>query len=300
MKRVQLGISDTYVTILGLGCINFGTTTNETRAFKLLDTYIEQGGNFLDTSNSYAFWNGGDGRSSERVIGNWLKQNQSIRREIVLATKLGALPVDLDKGFDAMQGTSRSVILEEVEKSMEALHTDYIDLLYLHIDDWNTPLEETLGALNEVIKKGYVRQIGCSNFRTWRIEKARQICKENHYPFFSAIQQRASYLQPVADANFGIQVAADGELKSYLQYYKDLTFVSHTSLLNGVYYKYYIEDVNYDTRKNRERLAEVRAQGEGRIPYVLKKITEQYEKGVALFTSSNVEHLKENMKYFEE
>lgn len=71
LKQIPLGKTDTMVTRLGLGCINFGTTTDETTAHNLIDTYLELGGNYLDTSNNYAFWNGGDGRSSERVIGSW-------------------------------------------------------------------------------------------------------------------------------------------------------------------------------------------------------------------------------------
>ena len=111
-----------------------------------------------------------------------------------------------------MQGNSRRVIEKEVERSLAALQTDYIDLLYLHVDDFNTPLEETMEALATAIKKGYVKHIGCSNFRTWRIEQARQICKQYHLPFFSAVQQRNSYFKPVSDADFGVQIAADKNL----------------------------------------------------------------------------------------
>lgn len=299
MKKVQLGKTNYQVTNLGLGCINFGTTTDEKTAFQLIDTYLECGGNLLDTSNNYAFWNGDDGRSSERTIGKWIQANEAARKEIILATKLGALPRDLSKGFEQMQGTSKEVIFEEVQKSLNTLHTDSIDLLYLHIDDLYTPQEETMEALATVVKKGYVKAIGCSNFRTWRIERARKICEENNYPFFSAVQQRYTYLQPVMDADFGVQVAADQELKSYLDYYKDMTMVSHTSLLYGAYFKEQIEDEQYDTLQNRKRLEIVREQGKDAVGFVLKQITEQFVGSVALFTSSNVEHLKENIKYFE-
>lgn len=149
-------------------------------------------------------------------------------------------------------------------------------------------------ALSTVIKKGYVKHIGCSNFRTWRIERARQICAEHDYPFFSAVQQRNSYLKPVSDADFGVQVSADKELESYLSYYKDLTFFSHTSLLYGAYFKDRIEDINYDTRENYDKLYEVRQQ-KNIIPYVLHKITEEFGGSVSLFTSGSADHLKENM-----
>lgn len=298
MEKIRLGLTDYMISKLGLGCINFGTTTDQKKAFELIDTYLQLGGNLLDTSNNYAIWNGGDGRSSERTIGKWLKGNPDTRKQMVLATKLGALPTNIDLGFDSMQGTSRNVIFEEVEKSLYALQTDYIDLLYLHVDDYNTSQEETMCALAEMVSKGYVKTIGCSNFRSWRVESARKICQEKRYPFFSAIQQRFSYFQPVMDADFGVQVAADKELESYMNYYKDLTMVAHTSLLYGAYFKDEIEDEQYDTAQNRAKLTQLRNCGEDRVGFVLKYISEQYGGSVALCTSNNIEHLISNMKLF--
>jgi len=295
MKKIELGNSGVYVSQLGLGCINFGTSTDEKTAFDIIDCYLEKGGNMLDTANNYAIWNGGDGRSSERTIGKWIKNNPQRRNEFILATKLGALPVDVNKGFDDMQGTGRKTIFEEVEKSLYAMNTDYIDLLYLHIDDMKTPQEEVVSTLAEVIKKGYVKNIGCSNFRTWRIEKARQICLKNNFPFFCAVQQRYSYFQPAMDADFGVQVSADNELKSYMEYHKDLTLVSHTSLLYGAYFKDNIEDSAYDTVQNRQRLAKLKKEKNPAV-FVLKYITEQFGGSVALFTTNTKEHLCANME----
>ena len=294
MRKIKLGCSELYVSQLGLGCINFGTSTDEQTSFDIIDCYLEKGGNMLDTANNYAIWNGDDGRSSERTIGKWIKNNPERRKDFVLATKLGALPKDAAKGFDDMQGTDRKTILEETEKSLYTMNTDYIDLLYLHIDDFNTPQEEVMSALAEMINKGWVKNIGCSNFRTWRIEKARQICSNNNYPFFCAVQQRYSYFQPVADANFGVQIYADNELKSYIDYYKDLTLVSHTSLLFGAYFKDNIDDNAYDTKQNLERLKNLKKENNPAV-WVLKYITEQFGGSIALFTTNNKEHLCSNM-----
>ena len=237
-----------------------------------------------------------DGRSSERTIGKWIKNNPERRKEFVLATKLGALPRNAEKGFDDMQGSDRKTIIEETEKSLYTMNTNYIDLLYLHIDDFKTPQEETMSALAEIHKKGWVKNIGCSNFRTWRIERARQICLKNNYPFFCAVQQRYSYFQPVIDADFGVQIVADDELKSYIEYCKDLTLVSHTSLLYGAYFKENIEDSAYDTRLNRERLQKLKGE-KNPAAWVLKYITEQFGGSVALFTTNSKEHLCTNMEY---
>lgn len=299
MRKIKLGVTDYQISQLGLGCINFGTATEEKQAFLLMDKYMELGGNLFDTANNYAVWNGGDGRDSERTIGKWIKANPDARSNMFLCTKFGALNETTGHGFDSMQGTSRNVIMTELEKSLEALQTDYIDMLYLHVDDYDTPQEETMATLSEIIKKGYVRTIGCSNFRTWRIERAREICRENDYPFFSAIQQRYTYFQPVMDADFGVQICADKELESYLNYYKDLTMISHTSLLYGAYFKDNIEDEQYDTAMNRRRLEELKNSGMNPVDFVLIHITEQFGGSVALVTTDNVKHLEGNIKRFE-
>lgn len=300
MRKIRLGATDYKVSVLGLGCINFGTTTKEAQAFRLMDKYVELGGNLFDTSNNYAVWNGGEGRDSERVIGKWLKNNKTVRSDIFLCTKLGARGEDGSSGFEAMQGTSRKVILSEVDKSLDTLHTDYLDMLYLHVEDMKTSQEETMEALAEVIKKGYIKTIGCSNFRTWRIEKAREICRKQGLPFFSAVQQRYSYLQPVMDADFGVQINADKELESYLDYYKDMTMVSHTPLLYGAYFNNKIEDEQYDTLMNHKRLMKVQESGINPVHFVLKDITSQYGGSIALVTTNSVEHLEQNIRAFDE
>lgn len=294
MNKVRLGNSELYVSKLALGCINFGTTTKENTAFSILDAYIDNGGNFLDTANNYAIWNGGNGKESELTIGKWIKSHGN-RKEYILATKLGAYPKNIIDS-STMQGLSRKVILEEVEKSLTNLNTDYLDLLYLHVDDYNTPQEETLETLNELIKKGIIKEIGCSNFRTWRVESLRNICEKYDYRFFCAIQQRFSYLNPTMDANLYPQIAADNELKEYIQFYKDLTMVAHTPLLYGLYNNLEITQEEYDTLTNRKKLQKLHYEDKP-IPWVLKYITEQFGGSVAVFTTSSIEHLVENMTY---
>ena len=298
MNRIELGKSGLLVSQLGLGCIDFGTKTNENRAFELIDTYLQNGGNLLDTANNYAFWNGGDGRDSERTIGKYLKSNLGARNSMVLCTKLGALPTDLNRGFESMQGNGRDTILTEVEKSLEALNTDYIDLLYLHVDDFNTDLEETLSALDEVVKKGFVSNIGCSNFYTWRIEQARRICTENGYKFFCAVQQRHSYLEPVMNADFDVQIVANNELKKYLELYQDMTLVSYAPLLGGMYNNGLIEDTRYQTSENEKKLKKLRENNEDPNAWVLSHITRDFGGSVVLFTTNEVEHLHRNMRDF--
>ena len=296
MKKMLLGNSSLEVSILGLGAINFGTITNEEDSFKIINEYILNGGNFIDTANNYAIWNGGNGSESEKTIGKWL-QNYSNRSDVIIATKLGALPKDnSSKDFSNMQGLSRAVVIDSVKKSLENLKTDYIDLLYLHVDDYNTSQEETLCTLNELINEGVIKEIGCSNFRTWRIESARNICEKYKYKFFCAVQQRYSYLSPALEANFFPQVVADEELKEYMNWYKDMTLVAYSSLLGGQYNQKEIIKNEYKTFYNAIKLNKLLKEEKDPNSWVLKYVTEQFGGSVALFSTSKIDHLKSIMQ----
>ena len=252
--------------------------------------------NLIDTSNNYAVWNGGDGSESEKTIGKWIKKNGK-SDDFYIATKLGALPKENGKkDFSDMQGLSRNVIIDSVHKSLDNLNVDCIDLLYLHVDDFNTPQEETLGTLNELVGKGLIKEIGCSNFRTWRIESARNICEKNNYKFFCAVQQRFSYLAPTIDADFFPQVAAGSELETYFDYHKDLTLVAYSPLLGGQYNTSEIKKDEYKTYYNEMKLKKLLKEQSDPNAYVLNYINNQYGGSIALLTTSNREHMEKIMK----
>lgn len=299
MKRICLGNTNLNVSAIGLGTINFGTKVDEELAFSLLDTYVSMGGNLIDTANNYAVWNGGDGGESERVIGKWLSKRNN-RENVIIGTKVGALPRNLkDKSFSNMQGLKPAVILASVEQSIKYLNTDYIDILYLHVDDFSIPQYDVMKTLNDLIVNGKVKAIACSNFYSWRIESARKICIENDFVFFSAIQQRYSYLNPVVDADFYPQIALNQDLDSYLKYYKDLTLIAFSPLLKGQYTSLdKMIDHRYMTDDNVTKLLELKSQ-KNAIHTVLKYITNSYDGSVALITTSNVKHLIEIMKEYQ-
>jgi len=298
MNQIRLGKSTLKVSQLGLGCINFGTTIHEEQAFELMNTYVRCGGNFLDTANNYAIWNGGDGSESEKTIGRWLKQEDN-RRYVILATKLGAKPSNTNTNdFTDMQGLGRKTILDSVRESLENLQTDYLDLLYLHVDDFKTPQEETMATLSELVDTGLIRAIGCSNFYTWRIESIRKICEKYNYHFFSAIQQRYSYLTPTIDMDFYPQVAVDQGLQKYIEYYSDLTLVAYSPLLNGQYNHQQILHEGYDTLFNQVKLKKLLEEEKNPNQWVLKYIMQQFGGSATLLTTSSIEHLKETMNWF--
>lgn len=152
---------------------------DEKESLKILNAYLDLGGNFIDTADGYA-----DGRSEE-ILGTGLEGR---RDDVVLATK-----VFFPAGPGAnRKGLSRKHILEGIEASLRRLQTDYIDLYQVHCFDAHTPLEETLGALDALVRQGKVRYIGCSNFGGWQLAKALGISALHNYARFECLQPQYS------------------------------------------------------------------------------------------------------------
>ncbi len=180
----QLGRSSIQVTPLCLGGNVFGWTADEETSFKVLDTYVEEGGNFIDTADVYSAWvPGHKGGESETVLGKWIHQRKN-RERIILATKVGSL----NPNAPGKPNLSRRRIIEAVEDSLRRLQTDYIDLYQAHRDDETTPLEETLATFAELVKQGKVRAIGASNYSAARLAEALRISEQHGYPRYETLQ----------------------------------------------------------------------------------------------------------------
>jgi len=195
MLKRKLGRSDLNVSVLCFGGNIFGWTADEQASFTVLDAFVEAGGNFIDSADVYARWAPGNkGGESEEVLGRWMKARGN-RKDVVVATKLGS-PMSDD---GTKQGLSRRWMMQAVEDSLGRLQTDYIDLYQSHRDDPNTPMEETLGAYDELIKQGKVRVIGASNFSAERLAEALAISQRDGLPRYESLQpvynlvQRADY-----------------------------------------------------------------------------------------------------------
>ena len=167
MEYRSLGRTGVQVSALCLGCMNFGWTTEETVSFSIIDTSIDNGVNFLDTANVY-----GRG-ASETIVGKALKRNGK-RANIFLATKVhGRMSDDI-----LSAGSNRRHIIEACEASLKRLQTDYIDLYQIHRPRSDTAIDETLRALDDLIRAGKVRYIGASTFPAWRIMESLWVSKE--------------------------------------------------------------------------------------------------------------------------
>jgi aryl-alcohol dehydrogenase-like predicted oxidoreductase len=162
MDYRTLGRSGCAVSTLTLGTMTFGQETDETGAHEQLDTFTEAGGNLVDTADVYT------GGTSEEIIGRWLaKAAPEVRDRVVLATK-GRFPM----GHDVNDvGLSRRHLQRALENSLRRLGTDCVDLYQVHAWDPVTPLEETLGTLDDFVRAGKVRYVGLSNYTGWQVQK---------------------------------------------------------------------------------------------------------------------------------
>jgi aryl-alcohol dehydrogenase-like predicted oxidoreductase len=200
METRKLGRSDILVAPLAFGGNVFGWTVEEATAFALLDEFIASGFNLIDTADVYSNWvPGHHGGESETVIGRWLKHFGK-RHDVIIATKVG-MEMAQDK-----KGLRRPYIQRAVEDSLRRLQTDYIDLYQSHVDDPDTPQEETLDAYAALIKQGKIRTIGASNFSAERLLEALKISEREGYPRYESLQplynlyDRAEYeskLEPI-------------------------------------------------------------------------------------------------------
>jgi aryl-alcohol dehydrogenase-like predicted oxidoreductase len=168
MEYRRLGSTGLEVSELALGTMQFGWTAGEQAACAIMDRFVETGGNLIDTADIYSSWaDGNPGGVSEEIIGRWMKARRN-RQDIVLATKVRGRMWEGPNG----EGLSRAHILRAVEESLRRLQTDYIDLYQTHWFDAATPIEETMRVLDDLVRAGKVRYVGCSNYPAWRLVEA--------------------------------------------------------------------------------------------------------------------------------
>jgi 1-deoxyxylulose-5-phosphate synthase len=188
VQHVRLGRTGLQVSRICLGTMTFGLQVDEAASFAILDHAAEKGITFLDTADAYPL--GGDlntaGRTEE-IVGRWMHGK---RDQYVVATKcfapMGRNPWDM--------GNSRRHIMDSIDASLRRLQTDFIDLYQLHFDDPGVPLEESLGALNDLVRIGKVRYIGCSNFLAYRLARAVGKSETLGIARFDSIQPRYNLL----------------------------------------------------------------------------------------------------------
>jgi aryl-alcohol dehydrogenase-like predicted oxidoreductase len=182
MQMRTLGSSGLKVTVVGVGCNNFGMRIDADATKAVVDAALDAGINLFDTADVYG------GGQSEEFLGRALGPRRS---DVVIATKfrspMGGTPND--------QGGSRAYVMRAVEASLRRLGTDWIDLYQMHFPDPETPIEETLSALDDLVRQGKVRYIGSSNFAGWQIADADWVARTQHMTPFVTAQNHYSFLE---------------------------------------------------------------------------------------------------------
>ena len=185
MEYRKLGTTGLKVSALCMGTMQFGWSVGEEDTQRILSRSFEAGINFVDTADLYSRWvDGNPGGVAEEYIGRWRKQAKIPRDRLVIATKvrgkMGDGPND--------EGLSRVHIMQAVEASLRRLDTDYIDLYQTHSSDKDTPIEETLQALDDLVRQGKVRYIGASNYKAWELMQALWTSDANGLARYDSLQ----------------------------------------------------------------------------------------------------------------
>ena len=187
MEYRHLGTSGLEVSVIALGTTNFGRRDmQQEESNRVVLEAIEQGVNLFDTSNTYG--------PAEEYLGRAIT---GVRQDVVIATKVSSKIADGPN----QSGSSRLHIVEQVEKSLSRLQTDYIDLYQLHVVDNNTPIEETLRVMDDLVRQGKVRYLGCSNFGAWQVSKAVSTSQRLGLTSFVCVQPEYNMLRREAETD---------------------------------------------------------------------------------------------------
>ena len=270
-KRFLIPDTDLSVYPIGLGCADIGLKADAVAPEKVFDTYLDLGGNLIDTAHVYSNWVPGERARSERIIGDWLKDSGK-RNQIILMTK-GGHPeiVEGAPEWGKIRPTHKAMV-SDLEHSLKQLRTDYIDIYFYHRDNRNQTIEEEIETMEGFVKEGKIRYYACSNFDTDRMLAAYEYCKSKGYRGFVADQclmnLAMKYMNEPADPTLR---CIRGDNFDYHVDHPEFMAMPFFGNCAGYFHKYLakgsdaVKDMYYDTEKNRK------------VAENVKKLTERYE-----------------------
>ncbi|GAA2453304.1 aldo/keto reductase [Streptomyces glaucus] len=259
-----LGSSDLEIFPLSLGGNVFGWTADEAASFAVLDAYTAAGGNFVDTADSYSAWvEGNRGGESETIIGKWIKARGN-RSDVVIATKVSQHP--------EYPGLTAANIKAAADASLRRLGTDYIDLYYTHFDKPEVPVEEIIGALDELVKAGKVRYIAASNISADRLRASLE---------FSDREGLARYVALQPHYNLVSRDTYEGELRDLAER-SGLAAVPYYALASGFLTGKYRPGADVDSPRAGAAAEHLRTERGRKVLAALDEIAEAH--GVAVAT----------------
>ncbi|SCY17846.1 Predicted oxidoreductase [Nonlabens sp. Hel1_33_55] len=259
MKTKQIGTTDLRIPPIAFGCNVLGWTMDKKQSFRVLDELYEMGFNYMDTADVYSRWvDGHEGGESERILGAWMKE-RGLRDRIIVATKVG---MDVGQGHIDL---SRQHINKQIDKSLENLQTDYVDIYFSHRHDENTAVENVLETYADLIKQGKIRHIGASSFPLDTFKEAIQLSKEKSLPKYQVYQPEYSLLKRT-DFENGYQ---EFVMKN------NVAITNYWALANGFLTGKYesVEDIKGSSReKNLKKYFDDRGK---RVLKALKKVSDE-------------------------
>jgi aryl-alcohol dehydrogenase-like predicted oxidoreductase len=298
MKYRKMGRTGLKVSEICLGTMTFGNQVGEKEAIEIIGRALDGGINFFDTADVYA-----EGRSEE-IAGKALKEQ---RHSVVLATKVANRT---GPGANDI-GLSRKHIMKAIEDSLHRLKTEYIDIYYVHLPDYSTPIEETLGAMDDLVRQGKVRYIACSNFRAWQLCKALWVSDVHNLARFECIQPPYNLLTrdieyellPLCDSE-GVGVCVYNPLAAGLLTGKhdpkkppaEGTRFSMESI-GQMYYQRYWSEANFEAVA---RLSEIAKEHGHTLPqFSLAWVLSNQTVTAAICGATSIKQLEENLKAIE-
>jgi aryl-alcohol dehydrogenase-like predicted oxidoreductase len=232
MKYLDFKLPDGHMKVskIVLGTDYFGTSVAKEMAFKLLDQFVDAGGNCLDTARFYADWMPGGHGASETLLGEWLKASKA-RNKVLLSTKGGHPPMErMEEGR-----ISLACIESDLNESLSVLGVEHIDVYWLHRDDPGMPVADIMDIMAKIVATGKVRAIGCSNWRVDRIKEANAYARSNRLtPFsMSQIQWSLATSTPEAHGDTSKVIMNDYEYAGYLE--QDIPVMAYSSQAKGFF-----------------------------------------------------------------
>lgn len=271
-KRIQIPDTDLAVCPVGLGTVSAGIKWDGTDADKLIGTYLELGGNLIDTARVYSDWIPGETGRSERVVGDWIARSGR-RNDIVLMTK-GGHPRITEKGGDMhLSRMSDRDMREDLELSLKALGTETIDIYFYHRDDVSQPVEEEVETMERFVREGKIRYYACSNWTADRMKAADEYCAEKGYRGFVADQAMLNagmrFMKPPADDTL---VMLSGDVAEYHRNAPRNLAIAYSSLAGGFFQRWAKGQVTEDDPYN--------TPGNIMAAKALKRVAEKYNTGM--------------------
>lgn len=259
-KKICIPNTDLSLFPLGLGTAAAGAAWTEEETFGILDAFVENGGNFVDTAHVYSDWIPGERNRSERIIGDWLQSSKK-RDHIILATKGGHPDMTVPNPDMHKSRMTPEEIREDLESSLKALKTDVIDLYFYHRDNPAEKVDVYLDLMENFREEGKIRYYACSNWSTARMQEADAYCRKMNYRGFAANEALynpgSAHMLPMDDDTLEI---ADEAMLEFHRTHPDNLLMAYMSVCSGFFHKYLSENpaakkMPYYTEEN-IRLAE--------------------------------------------